>query len=451
MTAINLYYVHTGMLGYGRMGVHIAREVEAMGVEVFDDMPLADGIVRNAKTEGDRKTGLARTVCWLSVPSHAKGWWEGQKAACFTMWESTYLPPSFRESLHEFDQIIVPSLQNVELFSEYHDNVAYVPLGIDPAVWKFTPRKPPKMYFDFLIGGSGERKGTMLAYDAFLKVFGNEGSWPRDGLIPRLIMKSPVGNEPVDHPRVMMISGRLSAEDEIGLYEDCHVYLQPSRGEGFGLQPLQAMAQGLPTILTNAHGHAAFAELGLPISATYSKAGYFTAGDAHDWWEPDFDELCDQMRWVYDNYSHALERAEESAHVIAETFTWRRCAENFLNVIGHENLGVIEGPREWHKPATKMYPVITDRDYGADVAGITYQWTKGVLYHEPADVKRIMWENGVLDPVCMEGADTGLHPRQLAAKDAYSGSHSHCRSCGQRLNTQPTRTDELLAEVESCG
>ena len=448
---VNLYYVHTNQLGYGRMGVNIAREVEAMGIEVFDDMPLPDGLIGNRKYEGDRKTGLAETVCWMSVPSHAKGWWEGQRAVCFTMWESTYLPPSFRESMHEFDQIIVPSLQNVELFSDYHPNVAYVPLGIDPEVWKFTPRKPPQMFFDFLIGGSGERKGTMLAYDAFLKVFGNEGSWPRDSLIPRLIMKSPGGREEVDHPRVMMIAGRLSAEDEVGLYEDSHVYLQPSRGEGFGLQPLQAMAQGIPTILTNAHGHAAFAELAIPISATYSKAGYFTAGDAHDWWEPSFDELCDRMRWVYDNYDTALNDAAITAEIVAEKFTWRRCAEQFLEVIGYDHLGPLpvddDHALTWHKPAAKLYPVVTEKDWSADVAGITYQFRKGQTYYESADVKRVMWENGVLDPSCLEGADTGLHPRQLEGNAEYTAAHSYCRECGQRLGSKPTRSDDLYEEA----
>jgi hypothetical protein len=445
----NLFYVHTDQLGYGRMGVNIAAAVERQGVTVYDDMPMPEGIIANRKVEGDRTIGLSGLVCWMSVPVHAKGWWEGQKAVCYTMWESTYLPPTFREPLHEFDQIIVPSQQNVELFSQYHDNVSYVPLGIDPTVWHYTPRQAPNIYFDFLIGGSGERKGTMLAYDAFLKVFGNEGSWPREGLIPRLIMKSPQGKEPVDHDRVLMISGRLPSDEEVALYESAHVYLQPSRGEGCGLQPLQAMAQGIPTILTNAHGHAAFADLGLPISAGLSKAGYFTAGDAHDWWEPNFDELCDQIRWVYDNYTSALERAEHGAAVIADEFTWDRCAERFIETVGPEHL-VPFTETTWRKPELRRYPVVTNRDYGADIAGISYQWTKGQTYYEVADVKRIMWENGVLDPVCLEGNDPGLHPRQIANKDSYSGAHSYCRECQQRLNSRPTAADDLLAEADAC-
>ena len=64
--------------------------------------------------------------------------------------------------------------------------------------------------------------------------------------------------------------------EELDLYRSCHAYLQPSRGEGFGLQPLQALALGRPTILTNAHGHASFAHLGIPLDSTMQKAAYFT-------------------------------------------------------------------------------------------------------------------------------------------------------------------------------
>jgi len=62
-------------------------------------------------------------------------------------------------------------------------------------------------------------------------------------------------------------------------------------------------------------------------------------------------------------------------------------------------------------------------------------------------VKRVMWENGVLDPSCLEGADTGLHPRQIEAKGDYTAAHAYCRECGQRLGSHPTRSDDLYDEA----
>lgn len=451
MTApcINLNFVHGPQIGYGRYGVHLAAELEKLGVTVYDDLikPGTDPNRKRNWADGSRD-GVAQVACWISTPAHARGWWNGQIPIISTMWEATDLPASFTENLHEFETVIVPSQQNVELFSRFHDNVRFLPLGVDPDVWHYTPRPRPGRFFDFLIGGSGARKGTMLAHDAFVKVFGDDHWEHGSGPIPRLIMKSPRGEEPISHKRVMMVSGRLSPEEEVALYEDAHCYLQPSRGEGFGLQPLQAIAQGLPTVLTDAHGHGAFAHLGWTLSSTLTPAAYFVYGDAGEWWEPNFDELCGHMEWIYGHYDEAQARAADSAAVVAREFTWARCAEGFLDIVGRELLTPFE-PTEWYEPTLKLYSVVAVADKMIDVGGTMRFYEKGREYWEPADVKRIAFDAGWLDPICLQGDDIGLHPSQLGAVDEYSAAHSYCPTCTQRLNTQPSRSDDLLAELDA--
>lgn len=448
---INLQFVHGPKIGYGRYGTHLAAELEKLGVTVYDDLVPPDRPADLPKNWADgHREGVAQVACWVSTPAHANGWWKGQSPIISTMWEATNLPPAFTENLHEFETVIVPSHQNVEVFSRFHNDVRFLPLGVDPDIWHYTPRKDPEIYFDFLIGGSGARKGTMLAHDAFMRVFGDE-KWDRtDGPIPRLIMKSPRGEEPQDpnwsgHRRIRVIGGYLSAEEEVDLYATAHCYLQPSRGEGFGLQPLQAIAQGLPTILTAAHGHDSFAHLGYGLSSTYSTAAYFIYGDAGEWWEPDFDELCERMEWVYENWGEACAFAEQSAKVVAQDFTWAKCAEGFLDIVGRERL-VPFTPTEWYKPTLKLYAVSTTTDRMIDVGGTMRFYQRGQTYWEPADVKRILFDGGWLDPSCLQGDDIGLHPDQLGKVEDYSAAHSYCPTCTQRLGTQPTRSDDLYDE-----
>lgn len=445
MKQINLSYVHGPAIGYGRYGTHLALELEKLGVTVYDDLvkPGSDPNRKRNWADGHRE-GLAEVACWVSTPAHARGWWKGQTPIISTMWESRTLPPAFTENLHEFDTVIVPSMQNVELFSRFHDNVKFLPLGVDPDIWHYTPRTPG-IFFDFLIGGSGPRKGTMLAYDAFVKVFGDDKWEHGSGPIPRLIMKSPRAEEPIAHPRVKMIGGRLSAEEEVELYETAHCYLQPSRGEGFGLQPLQAIAQGIPTILTAAHGHDSFAHLGYGLSSTASTAAYFIYGDAGEWWEPDFDELCAYMEDIYNNYDAACAFAAESAVIVADRFTWKDCAEGFLDIIG-DRLGPFT-PTEWYEPTLKLYEVVSTRDYMGDIGGTMRFFKKGESYWEPADVKRIAFDAGWLDPACCVGDDIGLHPTQLGKVEEYSAAHAYCPTCTQRLNSQPTKSDDLYNET----
>jgi glycosyltransferase involved in cell wall biosynthesis len=413
-------------MGYGRYGTMLAREIRKQGVTVYDDLPSPPGhtqIVNPAVVEevpDDRCTGKANVACWVSVPSHAMGWWKDQIPAIATMWESHRLPESFHSTLPNFDTVIVPSWHNVELFSEYHDNVKFVPLGVDPEVWHYVPRQEPKQFFNFLIGGSGSRKGTDLAVDAFCKVFGKEGSWG-SGPIPVLQMKNPKGEQFYGAGgRIHTIAGRLDDQAEVDLYAQAHCYLQPSRGEGFGLQPLQAMAQGIPTILTNAHGHESFAHLGLGISAGLSDADYFIFGDAGKWWEPSFDELCERMRAVYDDYDEYVTLAESAAAHIARDWTWERSASKFLDALGRDRLTPYTGSDEWFKAQVKLFKTITRQERHMEIANQTFHFRPGVEYWAPADVKRILFEAGMLHPDCLDDSDpesSGLTEVQIAKLD----------------------------------
>lgn len=454
---LTLLYVHGDSLGYGRYGTRLAESLEDIGVDVYDhqaapNLPQSAG--DKAVAEG-RRAKDTNVVAWVSVPSHANAWMDGQTAVISTMWEATVLPESFRDTLHNFDTVIVPSRHNVELFGKYHHNVKYVPLGIDPRVWHFQQRKEPGMFFNFLIGGSGKRKGTDLAHKAFMDVF---GGYRGDGPIPRLVMKNPK-NEGFTGEQVEVVSGRISSRAEVDLYSDAHVYLQPSRGEGFGLQPLQAIAQGCPTILTGAHGHESFADLGMPISSSLVPAEYFIYGDAGEWWEPDYDELCQLMEFAYNNYPAVQKRAEFNAKVAAREFTWKQTARKFVDAIGEDKLTTpYEGPRVWIIPEIKRYLVRVVKPWSAEVAGVQYQFQPGQDYYEFADVKRIMFEAGLLDPSCLgqyleeEGhLDSGLTPEQVERIPNYTASHAFCHACGQKLGSEPTHADLIFDELTKAS
>lgn len=461
---ITLLHVRSKSMGYGRMGTYLHEALEAMGVDVYDKLEAPgapnyneylieedEGRIAGAEERyHPRRHKRTNVAVWASVPSHARGWWGGQYTACMTMWEATRLPEAFRENLHEFDQLLVPSEHNLELFGRYHPNVSKVPLGIDPDVWHFSPRRKPTTTFNFLIGGSGPRKGTDLAVRAFRRLWNEEGSWG-DGPEPRLWLKSP---KPEDFygRGISRIGGRISAAEEVSLYEAAHCYLQPSRGEGFGLQPLQAMAQGLPTILTDAHGHSDFAHMGWPLSTTMEKAHYFIFGDAGEWWLPSLDELCDHMRWIYDHYDAACAKAERSAAEVADRWTWADTARTFVGAIGRDRLTVpYEGGGEWCHPDLKLYRVRVNRPWQADIAGTLYQFTPGVDYYQLADVKRILFEAGILDAAILDDDDPGLTEAQVEAIPHYKAQHAYCDRCGQKLGSGISKADEIFAALEAAA
>lgn len=459
---MTFFRVRSANIGYGRLGIYLADEIAKQGVTVYDEIAdsphtyMLDDPQAYEAFGPKPVAGLTNIVAWCSVPAHARGWWKGQTPILFTMFETDHLPASFRENLHEFDTLIVPSEQNLELFSRYHDNVKYVPLGVDTERWVYVPRTMPTTRFNFLVAGRGQRKGTDLAYKAFRKCF---KTWPSEGPVPHLIMKSP---KPEDFygDRIEVVTGYLDADAERALYASAHCYVGPARGEGFGLQPLQAIVQGLPTILTAAHGHGSFAHLGMGIGSTMQKAGYFVYGDSGNWWEPDFDELCDTMLWTYHNYAEAAERARDNAAVAAETFTWKRCADTFLDAIGRERLTRCETPGDWYTPTGRLYKMVLNVDHKADVGGTIMVFQKGKEYRVTADVKRILFDAGLVDvtqsgtPVFYDATETGcpvwdagdegLLPEQVEKMPELWARQSYCPTCHQRYGSGESLTDKLL-------
>lgn len=463
MPRMNLLYVHSTELGYGRMGVKMAEAIERAGVEIFDDLPNPQNSgAQKFIPHTNGKSGVCGHVAWMSTPGHCRGWWDGQTKSLLTMWESNLLPEPFRESLDVFDTLIVPSQQNQELFSRYHPNVKYVPLGIDTTEW--YPSERPTLeqpYFTFLISGGGYRKGSDLVIEAFRKVFDGRVA---DGPPPRLFVHSAKASEFPRDERIHLITGKLTSEEERALYKLAHCYVQPSRGEGFGLRPLQAIAQGCPTIATNAHGHAAYGDLiTFPLGWTLQETppASFHHGPAGSWWEPDFDELCEAMEDVYLNYADAVEKTRRAAEQAPARFSWDVAATNYLDAIGRDVLELPDvEPVAWIEPPARRYLVRVNQPKAMEVAGIQYLFQPGRDYWEPADVKRVLFDNGTLDVSClpqnllvnkdgdgndlpMSELESGLTPEQFQRIPDYSASQALCPTCRQRLNTNVPTLEEL--------
>jgi glycosyltransferase involved in cell wall biosynthesis len=89
---------------------------------------------------------------------------------------------------------------------------------------------------------------------------------------------------------------------------DCFIF--PSRGEGFGMTPLEAMNTGMPVIIPNAHGIAEYFDerYCYEIKCGMSKAQYRRADyDQHDlglWYEPKIESVRKQMRQAYNDWQN---------------------------------------------------------------------------------------------------------------------------------------------------
>lgn len=357
--------------GYGRMGREIHFAFERLGVEATADV----------------MDGSADTVLFCKIPPQAKQWLEGQRPLMFTMFETTVWPVLFRD-MHMFDTVFVPCEANRVAASEWHDNVHVVPLAVDKR-WRL--RKPSiSGRFRIMSSGSQMRKGLDLTQQAFLEAFGNNDD-------VELVLKTPHKSQvPIlNHPRISQVNGVLSAEDEVALYESANIYLGLSRGEGFGMMPLQAIVQGTPTIMSAGHGHDMFAKYATTVETTLVPAvNYDMYGVCGDWWESDVDDAVDKLRWVYDNYDSHVAAAAKNARKAAKEFTWDNTAQKLLDVIGdhgpYQGSGQVQFP-EWRHVAIEVTSPIN-----ADIGPYRIEYVPGVRYWAHPSVKQSLRDAGFI-------------------------------------------------------
>ena len=242
---------------------------------------------------------------------------------------------------------------------------------------------------------------------------------------------------------VREISGTVSPETEVALYGTAHCFLGLARGEGWGMMPFQAMAQGCPTILADAHGYAEFSHLASArVSCGMSKAEPFIFGDADQWWEPNFEEVCEAMWDMYLNYESYLPAAKMTAEIIARRLhlgRLRRQASSTPWVGARRWSSPTSAERTWHKPTIQQFWVVTDKDCSYEVNGTVHKFKKGEDYHVFGDLKRMMFENKNLDPICLRDIhESGLTPEQLDEVDRYRSQKQRCPPAAR--STTPTTT-----------
>jgi hypothetical protein len=110
-------------------------------------------------------------------------------------------------------------------------------------------------------------------------------------------------------------------------------FVSVSRGEGFGLMPLQAISAGIPTILSNAHGHREFADLAthrIPTTTVPTDKGFWK--DMGDWDEPDAEALAEAIKDLYNKRDKYRRQAFLTAPQTA-AFNWDTAADQVLQIV----------------------------------------------------------------------------------------------------------------------
>ena len=197
------------------------------------------------------------------------------------------------------------------------DRTVYIPHAIDTAQFAFTPRTRASTFVHCRgWGGVQQRKGTDLVLAAARRC-------PK---VPFTIRHQHWDDTPVS-PNVTLIGASSEPRE---LYGTGDVAIQPSRWEGVGLQILEAMSCGLPTIVAD----------GPPMNEYPSTRALCVAATARPidlghkpWlaWDMSVDALVDTIQAMH---GQPLGELSAAARARMEARSWAQLRPRYASILG---------------------------------------------------------------------------------------------------------------------
>ncbi len=272
---------------------------------------------------------------------------------CYTLFESDRCPTPWLDALNTMDRILVFSEFNREAWARTgipEQKIGRLPVAVDSFV--FTPDGPRMAIenargYTFLCSGDfTERKNLEAVIEAFVKEF-------KAGEEVTLIFKCHYGGftkrfrrdclnrlktsarmfQQNGCPRILFWGDKVSEQAMAALYRSVDCFVLASRGEGLGMQYLEAMASGVPIIHCNWSAQTDYldARNSYPVNFTLKlmdDPNYIVKCPQalnSKWAQVDIDDLRRTMRHVFENREQARKKAGW-ALAWAREQTWQRMA-----------------------------------------------------------------------------------------------------------------------------
>jgi len=228
------------------------------------------------------------------------------------------------------------------------EKIAVIPLGVNSEVFcpegEGFPLQTTKSFKFLFLGGTIHRKGIdvlLKAYraafhasdDVCLVIKGQAGEVYRGNELDETLRQ--IRQDP-QAPEIEYRVETLSEPELAALYRSCEAFVLPYRGEGFGLPIAEAMASGLPVIVTGRGAAMDFVreEWAYLIPShvqPLARVDRYQPGPAGFWLEePDAEALAGLLRRAFENSDEAREKGRRARDYAASELRWERSVEGVL-------------------------------------------------------------------------------------------------------------------------
>ena len=265
----------------------------------------------------------------------------------YTVWESTKIPDDWLAPLKGTARIWIPSHWGKEVLVANgfdRDKIDVVPEGVDPGLFNPNREKIAKLtdhpaYKFLFLGKYEERKFTKELVIAFDEEFKDDEDAVLilacfNPFVEGFDIRQIVNNMGLSRPdKIYYFAPTERHEDIARLYVSCDAFVFPTRAEGWGLPIIEAMACGLPTIVTDHSGQSEFVNENNAYLLKYSlepiTEPFFlsASGDYGLWARPDIEHLKSLMRKIFEEQAGAKEFGLKASRDILRNWTWAKAAE----------------------------------------------------------------------------------------------------------------------------
>lgn len=344
--------------GYGRHALDIWRGLTALGVEarlrpcpfnILGETYLPSHIKSMAYENKYRPP--SRVAVTMSVPydpTISRN--DSIKRLAITQFETDLIPGRHIEAINKVDHLITTSHFQPVVWRKSGLKVpidVLVP-GVDTDFFEYRERERGNRFRVLMLGALSGRKNVEGAIRIFQAASHGDPGWQmtiktRGGTL------TPAAIHAARHDGRITVLGKDVPPNQVrDFYWEHDCLLWPSKGEGVGLPPLEAMATGMEVVIADNSGMSDYVSSSIcyPIKTERQEpAGYpgnpqgfsqkYVAeyGDVGNWWVPDEAHGVKQLQSCFRNWYEHKGKGVHAATYVRQHHTLEHQAKSVLKVV----------------------------------------------------------------------------------------------------------------------